>query len=235
MVVTGPNTTNTTNTTRSKKLGPSLLVALVVLGIGVLLAVPAAVFVGIRGFQVLDPPSVAIPGTTQRQLAKGRWVVYQLTGTSNAGFTFNNNNNTGLQPGQVTVTGPDGSQLAVQWASDNDTITKSSDVFTSAVEFTVSSPGRYTLSFDTPTSGEVLVSRSLGDTLSSLAGWGLAIGVGGLLILTGLVLLFVGIFRRSGAAHAALAGAPAPGWYSDPHVPGARRWWDGTRWSEYHV
>ena len=25
----------------------------------------------------------------------------------------------------------------------------------------------------------------------------------------------------------------APGWYEDPNVPGAQRWWDGNRWTEH--
>ncbi|NEB80400.1 DUF2510 domain-containing protein, partial [Streptomyces sp. SID14478] len=24
---------------------------------------------------------------------------------------------------------------------------------------------------------------------------------------------------------------PPPGWYPDPHVPPAERWWDGTAWT----
>jgi len=25
----------------------------------------------------------------------------------------------------------------------------------------------------------------------------------------------------------------APGWYDDPNVPGGKRWWDGTQWTEH--
>lgn len=29
------------------------------------------------------------------------------------------------------------------------------------------------------------------------------------------------------------SGLPPAGWYTDPHLAGAERWWDGTRWAEH--
>jgi len=211
-----------TGSTKAKP-GPSLLVALVILGVGALLAVAGGVFLGVRALRVIDTRSVTTPGTTQRRLTTGTWIVYQRTGTTEGGtgFTFGDNSSPDLQPGQVTVTGPDGTQLAVQFASEDDTISHNTKVFTSAVQFSVPSTGVYVISFNTPDSGEVIVARSLGSTFRSVGGALSALGLGALLVLTGLTLLFVGIFRRQRAARPA-AGAGAgwsPGWSPGPPPP----------------
>lgn len=37
---------------------------------------------------------------------------------------------------------------------------------------------------------------------------------------------------RLRTCHAARVNAPAPGWYTDPHLPATLRWWDGSQWTE---
>ncbi len=151
------------------KPGPSLLVALVIHGVVALLAVGGGVIVGVRAVRVIDTRSVTTPGTTQRHLTAGTWIVYQRTGTTvgGAGFTFGDNNSPDLQPGQVSVTGPDGAPVAVEFASENDTITRSTKVFTSSLQFTVPVAGVYVITINTPESGEVIVTRSDSATRST--------------------------------------------------------------------
>jgi hypothetical protein len=59
--------------------------------------------------------------------------------------------------------------------------------------------------------GDAVISRSLADAVRSRVAWVAGIPVGGLLLLIGLVLLVVGIVRRSRARKAALPGYPPPG------------------------
>jgi Protein of unknown function (DUF2510) len=207
-----------------KKPGPSLLVALVVLGVGALLAVTGGVIVGVRAFGVIDARSVTTPGTTERHLTSGTWIVYQRTGTTlgAGGFTFGNNHSPDLEPGDLLVTGPDGTQLPVQFASENDTITRNSKVFTSVLQFTVSTAGDYRVSIDSPEPGEVIVTHSLGATFHSVAWAVAAVGLGALALVTGITLLVVGVIRRQRAERPAAlaAGGWSPGWSPGATAPG---------------
>jgi len=100
------------------------------------------------------------------------------------------------------------------------------------VQFDVTSAGRYTLELSPSASSAVIVAPTLSGALHSM---GLPVGLGGagaVLAVTGLVLLVVGISRRSRAraAQPRAAAGPSPSWYPDPYVPGGQRWWDGYRW-----
>ena len=84
----------------------------------------------------------------------------------------------------------------------------------------------------------MIVARSLTETLREIAKFALGAVGGGLLIVTGGILLDVGSLRRSRAraiAPPAYNGATfsAAGWYPDPSRPGSMRWWNGFGWTDY--
>ncbi|MDQ6615291.1 MAG: hypothetical protein M3083_11225 [Actinomycetota bacterium] len=135
------------------KPGPSMRVALALICIGAVMAIPAGVLVSVRAFKAINAPSLTTPGTLQRQLKAGTWLVAQNTGSRSGalGFTFGHNNAPDLEPNQVKVTGPDGSQLPVERVKVHQTITKGSRIYTAAVQFDVHSPGAYTIRVDTAT------------------------------------------------------------------------------------
>ena len=108
-----------------------------------------------------------------------------------------------------------------------------------------------------------MVQQSIGEVARRSVVWALGIALGALLVFGGLIMLIVGIVRRSKAKQRAMAatygstpglpqaytastvavptGAPVPGapptsppaWHPDPHGQHRLRYWDGSTWTDH--
>jgi hypothetical protein len=181
--------------------------------LGVALGVLSVVMVTLPLLRLVrDAPSVTTPGSVTVYLHKGLYKVFEPTGTATAGPVpgVSSSGVTAISANDVNVSGPDGHPIPVSDSRADEGITRGRRHYSSAVAFRVSAPGAYTVRI-AAARGDALISRSLADAVRSRVGWVAAIPVGGLLFLIGLVLLVVGIVRRSKKRKAALSGYPPPG------------------------
>jgi len=194
--------------------GPSARVSVALIIIGLLVGastlikiVPAIV----RSFT--SQHVVLAPGSTPLELKSGKYVVFERTGS--------------LRPDQVRVTGPDEETVAVTSLGDeSETITRGSVEYTGTATFRASTPGEYVVEI-TSEPRQAVVARSLIDTFGGVVGWFLLGLLGGFVVVLGVVLLIVGIVRRSRAANRAGYAPtaadpppwPPPDWPSHPQPP----------------
>jgi hypothetical protein len=234
--------------------GPSLRLSLALIAVALVIGVPCVVQAVRPLADVFSGSAHAVPGQIRVDLDPGEHFVYlETTGRDVP---------TPLFPGQVTITSPSGRPVAVRGpGAATQTITRGSDVYTGMVRFTVGEDGEHLIRVATEQPGRAVVAPSLGQTVGRAAGWFAGALAAGLLGALGIVLLIVGMVRRSRAGD---AGPPAPGqpsaqwpaqapaqwpaqsppqpamqpasppagWYPDPSGAHGRRYWDGTRWTE---
>ena len=94
-------------------------------------------------------------------------MIFQRTGTraGGGGFTVTHNDKPSLSPAQVSVTDTGGTRVAIHPVTVNETITRGSRIYTAAVQFHIQTAGRYQIRVNTDGASEVVVARSLGETL----------------------------------------------------------------------
>jgi hypothetical protein len=179
---------------------------LIVGAIGILVAIVAVVAIILPFADVFRSDVYPAPGQVHLHLDHERYTVYER-----AGFAFGR---TSLTPGDLTVTAVDRSTVPVAFAAHNETIDRGGGEYRSALEFEPPASGDYTLEFSNQAATTVMVARSLEDTVRSVLVWFGVGALGGLLLVAGIVMLVVGITRRSRAKRAAYAGWAPPGtWY----------------------
>ena len=216
---------------------PPTKLAVGMLILGVLLAVPLVVkFVSSVGASV-TADSHRTPVELTEQLVEGRYVVFERTGTTRqAGpITHTEAEPPSLSIESVHVRDPSGNVVPVHFDRANETITQGNAIYTGVLVFDAGEPGRYTISVGGE-GRQVLISRSIGQAFRDLAlPFGIA-ALGGLVFLTGAVLLLVALVRGKNDTPRVNPGGRAvlAGWYPNPEGNG-QRYWDGRAWTEHRA
>lgn len=196
-------------TARTGQPGPKLGLSITLLVLGAVVGIASAIAVTVPLVGTFTSREYAAPTHLSLHLRDARYTVYERSG-SRSGLGINPGPVT-IEPSQVTVTDPGGRQVFVFRPSTIETITRDSTVYTGAVQFDAPTNGNYDIRLTTaPT--RVLITRSLSDAVRSVLVWIGTGAVGGVLFVAGLVMLIVGVTRRSRARRATQVGWGQPGW-----------------------
>jgi len=218
--------------------------------IGFLLMLAAASVVLVSVLQIaggvvsaFNVPTFEVPGSVVQKLDAGTMSVYAQVEVQTQVSPFD--------ASQVRVVGPQGA-VNVRTVGTPETVMVNGDNYVAVASFDTLVAGEYTVVVGEGSQpGRAAVSASVLSTIGAAAGWIGAIVLASLMGLVGLVLMIVGLVRRSGASvrYAVATSTPlassgpvvAPGavaavvagWYPDPELPSGRRYWDGSAWTDY--
>ncbi|MEO6468682.1 MAG: DUF2510 domain-containing protein [Acidimicrobiia bacterium] len=195
--------------------GPKLWLSILTIVLGIVVGVASIVILVVNVSRDILGPTYAVPSTISLHLGTGTHVILERTGTQNS-FDAGSRN-VDLDPSQIDVLGPGGERVPVTYTSGTETITRPNGTYVSAVEFRVRRSGNYRVGIQASRPGLVMVQQSIGEVARRSVVWALGIGLGALLVFVGLIMLIVGIVRRSKAKQLAMAAT----YGSTPGLPQA--------------
>lgn len=177
--------------------GVVLMVVALIMGI---VGVAGIVSAGTSAVSAFASP-VLSPAISTNQLEAGKnYIVYQVLDSTS----------TRIAAADVTVTAPDGSTVGVaDISSSSDTYSSNGDTFVTVASFTAPISGIYATVVEP--AGELFVVGPGLSALTGLAVWGLVIGIATILGIIGLIVLIVGLVRRSSSKPKPVYGYPAAG------------------------
>lgn len=202
--------------------------------LGLLTLVPVVVRVVNILSHSLSGPTVAVPGRTRVHLERGRWIIFERTGSrQNTGpVRTTENGDVTIGVDDVAVTSSSGASSPVRGVTGLQTIDRGSGIYTGAVEFTVPADGDYDVDISGVPSTSAIVARPVTDTFVDVARWAL-LGILAMAAATvGLVFLVLPASSPPSRPPLIRFPGPPPGWYPDPYG-GGLRWWNGVHWTEH--
>ncbi len=185
-----------------RRPGPKLWLSILTIVLGVAIGVTSVVVFVVNISHEILGSTYPIPSTISLHLGTGTQTILERTGGQSS---FDARSNISLDPSQVDVEGPSGERVPVTYASNAETLSRPNGTYVSALQFNARRSGNYRLHFRGTTPRLVMVQRPIGDVARRSAVWFLGIALGGVLVLAGIVMLIVGIVRRSKAKQLAMA------------------------------
>jgi Protein of unknown function (DUF2510) len=170
--------------------GPRLALSIIVILIGTAMGITGLVIAITKVVHEFTGTVFTSPNPITRSFGSGTYEVF--IAETDSGLTPL------VSPSDVEVTSSAG-QTVVPFdrsSHSSESIGKGGDEYNGVIEFTITTPGVYTVTLHNHDGENYFVSRTFGDLAKRAAGWFALMGTGMLVGFVGVVMLIVGIVRR---------------------------------------